>query len=205
MTTDLFGLVLINELKALFDQIKADENVQTLSDFNQILTQKFLEEQTPFIYEKLGNKYQHILIDEFQDTSSLQWINLQPLVENSLADGKESLIVGDAKQSIYRFRGSEPDQFIALPKVLGSAQQLFEQSYEKNVLNTNFRSARNVIKFNNRFFRELSDAMLQEHQLEVYDDLHQKTFSKEKLSLVGNNLENNLENNLQDNLENNLD
>jgi ATP-dependent exoDNAse (exonuclease V) beta subunit len=138
MTTDLFGLVLINELKALFDQIKADENVQTLSE-----------------------------------------INLQPLVENSLADGKESLIVGDAKQSIYRFRGSEPDQFIALPKVLGSAQQLFEQSYEKNVLNTNFRSARNVIKFNNRFFRELSDAMLQEHQLEVYDDLHQKTFSKE--------------------------
>lgn len=179
MTTDLFGLVLINELKALFDQIKSDENVQTLSDFNQILTQKFLEEQTPFIYEKLGNKYQHILIDEFQDTSSLQWINLQPLVENSLADGKESLIVGDAKQSIYRFRGSEPDQFIALPKVLGSAQQLFEQSYEKNVLNTNFRSARNVIKFNNRFFRELSDAMLQEHQLEVYDDLHQETFSKE--------------------------
>lgn len=179
LSVELFGLVLINELKQLFAKVKEEENVQTLSDFNQILTEKFIAEQTPFIYEKLGNKYQHILIDEFQDTSALQWLNLKPLVENSLASGKENLIVGDAKQSIYRFRGSEPDQFIGLPAVGGQSQLLFESSYEKQVLDTNYRSAQNIIRFNNRFFKELCTQILSEDQQSVYEDLHQETFSKE--------------------------
>lgn len=179
LSVELFGLVLINELKQLFSMVKEEENVQTLSDFNQILTEKFIEEQTPFMYEKLGNRYQHILIDEFQDTSALQWINLKPLVENSLANGKENLIVGDAKQSIYRFRGSEPDQFIALPAVGGQSQLLFESSYDKQVLDTNYRSAQNIIRFNNRFFKELCSEMLSDDQQSVYEDLHQKSFSKE--------------------------
>jgi ATP-dependent exoDNAse (exonuclease V) beta subunit len=179
LSIELFGLVLINELKQLFELIKVDENVKTLSDFNQILTEKLIEEQTPFIYEKLGNRYQHILIDEFQDTSALQWLNLKPLVENSLASGKENLIVGDAKQSIYRFRGSEPDQFIALPAVGGQSQFLFESSYDKQVLDTNYRSAHNIIRFNNRFFKELCRQILSDDQHSVYEDLHQNTFAKE--------------------------
>lgn len=176
---ELFSIALINEISALLVEIKAEENVQTLSDFNQVITKNFLGEQTPFIYEKLGNRYHHILIDEFQDTSVLQWNNLLPLVENNLASGYENLIVGDIKQSIYRFRGSEPSQFSDLPKVPHSSSPLFEASYDAQVLNTNFRSAKNIVLFNNKFFKQLIQTIVNEQNQFIYHDLSQKINSNE--------------------------
>lgn len=113
------------------------------------------ETATPFIYERLGNQYRHFLIDEFQDTSVLQWNNLLPLVENGLAGGHDSLLVGDAKQSIYRWRSGEAEQFVQLPNQLDGTpgSVLLEEAFEARQLNTNYRSYREVIDFNNRFFR----------------------------------------------------
>ena len=113
------------------------------------------ETATPFVYERLGNQYRHFLIDEFQDTSVLQWNNLLPLVENGLAGGYDSLLVGDAKQSIYRWRSGEAEQFVQLPHQLDGnpGSVLLQDAFEARELNTNYRSYRQVIDFNNRFFR----------------------------------------------------
>lgn len=109
---------------------------------------------TPFIYERLGNRYRHFLIDEFQDTSVLQWQNMQPLIENGLSFGYDSLLVGDAKQSIYRWRSGDAAQFVQLPKPYagGTASAVMEDSYRAASLQENFRSYRQVIDFNNQYF-----------------------------------------------------
>ena len=176
---ELFRLGFIGELSRLIEEFKESENIRLLSDFNRMISDKFLGEQAPFIYERLGNQFDNILIDEFQDTSNLQWQNLIPLVENSLAEAKTNLIVGDAKQSIYRFRGSEPQQFTNLPEVNHPAQELFKSSYEEFVLNSNFRSASNIVEFNNRFFSQFSTNILSSDFQNTYTNLKQQHISKE--------------------------
>jgi ATP-dependent exoDNAse (exonuclease V) beta subunit len=177
--SEIFRLGFIGELNQLIEQFKETENTRLLSDFNRIISEQFLEEQTPFIFERLGNQFESILIDEFQDTSNLQWLNLIPLVENSLSVAKTSLIVGDAKQSIYRFRGSEPQQFIDLPNVNHPSSSLFASSYQEHVLNSNYRSARNIIDFNNRFFEQYSQNILSSDLIQTYSDLKQEFISDE--------------------------
>lgn len=130
---------------------------------------------TPYIFERLGNLYRHFLIDEFQDTSVLQWNNLLPLVENGLAGNHDSLLVGDAKQSIYRWRSGDANQFVQLPQQRdgspGSA--LITAAYSPRQLNANFRSYKEVIDFNNRFFRFCVDQSAQRIQ-DFYAGLEQK-------------------------------
>lgn len=179
----VFTMGMIGELRELFQAVKADENIQTLADFYRLLSSRFAEEQAPFIYERLGNRYAHILIDEFQDTSALQWQNIVPLVENTLSEGKISLIVGDAKQSIYRFRGSEPEQFLRLPTVGRQSDHLFAAEYREEALNINYRSSRNVVDFNNRFFEALSARVLDERFRDIYSDLKQTAASQDNGSV----------------------
>lgn len=132
------------------------------------------ESATPYIFERLGNLYRHFLIDEFQDTSVLQWNNLLPLVENGLSGGNDSLLVGDAKQSIYRWRSGDANQFVQLPQRRdgspGSA--LITDAYRLEQLNTNFRSYRTVIDFNNRFFRWYANQQAARVQ-DFYESLEQ--------------------------------
>jgi len=113
---------------------------------------------TPFIYERLGNRYRHFLIDEFQDTSVLQWQNMLPLVENGLSADHDSLLVGDAKQSIYRWRSGEAAQFVQMPLPYGGGQRsaVLEDAYRPETLKYNFRSYKAVIDFNNSYFEWLS-------------------------------------------------
>jgi len=143
--------LLQNELDAWMEQ----QGTVPLAVLYFRLADLMAESATPYIFERLGHLYRHFLIDEFQDTSVLQWNNLMPLVENGLAGGNDSLIVGDAKQSIYRWRSGDANQFVQLPHLrngeAGSA--LLEDAYRPQQLNTNFRSYRAVIDFNNRFFR----------------------------------------------------
>jgi ATP-dependent exoDNAse (exonuclease V) beta subunit len=182
-------MALIEELQTLFSEHKREENIQTLGDFYQILSSKFNREATPFIYERLGNHYKHIMIDEFQDTSALQWKNLMPLVVNSLSEAHKSVIVGDAKQSIYRFRGSEPTQFINLPGTQSEAGLLFEKSYSEEKLDTNFRSANAVIGFNNRFFEAFNAGFLSEESAKAYVDIEQKSSRKTKGKVIVHTVE----------------
>lgn len=174
---NLFMLGLISELNQLIQQVRGDENLKTLSDFYRILNMNLSEESASYIYERIGNKFNHILIDEFQDTSILQWQSLQPLLINSLSEGFESVIVGDAKQAIYRFRGSEPNQFVSLPDSSNGSGFLFKSLYQEFTLSKNFRSSKSVVAFNNQYFKEII-ANLTPEISQVYQDLEQQHFSE---------------------------
>ncbi|NQX97301.1 MAG: UvrD-helicase domain-containing protein, partial [Flavobacteriales bacterium] len=114
---NLYNLAVLNEIEKTVLEFKKENNVLSISDFNKRIASIVESEPIPFIYERLGEKYNHYLIDEFQDTSIIQWHNLIPLVDNSLASGNFNMVVGDAKQAIYRFRGGEVEQIINLPQI----------------------------------------------------------------------------------------
>ncbi|HEX8330028.1 MAG TPA: UvrD-helicase domain-containing protein [Hymenobacter sp.] len=170
----LFHASLLSELNKIVEQISRERNVVLISEFNRRIASIVLTEPVPFLYERLGEKYEHILIDEFQDTSVLQWNNLLPLVENTLANGHSSLAVGDAKQAIYRWRGGEMEQILRLHQgntaaLVGRARdeemrELLRLRYETlapaleaKALQVNYRSAREIVDFNNAFFRAVSE------------------------------------------------
>jgi ATP-dependent exoDNAse (exonuclease V) beta subunit len=133
-------------------EYKKEEGIQFLSDTTQFLNEIIGTDpaESPFVYEKMGSFYEHFLMDEFQDTSTLQWQNFRPLIENSLAEGHENLVVGDVKQSIYRWRGG--DWRLLLKQLKEDIPAGF---YQENELTHNFRSKPNVIDFNNNLFSEL--------------------------------------------------
>ena len=153
---EIYSMALLGELdRQLHDYAKENEVVH-LSDFNRLINKIVQEEPAPFIYERLGNRYHHFLIDEFQDTSVLQWHNLVPLLDNGVGQGFESLVVGDGKQAIYRFRQGDVRQFVVLPKVEGLSLHGTALSqpgnYRLQHLDVNYRTADAVVDFNNDFF-----------------------------------------------------
>ncbi len=169
----LFQASLLSELNKLVEQISRERNVVLISEFNRRIASIVLTEPVPFLYERLGERYEHILIDEFQDTSVLQWNNLLPLVENTLGNGHSSLAVGDAKQAIYRWRGGEMEQILRLHQGDTAAlvakardeemRELLRLRYETlgpvleaKALQVNYRSAREIVEFNNAFFAAVS-------------------------------------------------
>ncbi len=152
----MFEMALLGELNRQMRLYARENEVVHLSEFNRLINNVVQEEPAPFIYERLGSRYHHFLIDEFQDTSVLQWQNLVPLLENGVSEGQKSLVVGDGKQSIYRFRQGDVRQFVALPRVEGMAHHGSTLSnpgnYSFDMLDTNFRTADKVVEFNNEFF-----------------------------------------------------
>ena len=139
-------------LKSINEQIKAyrDENDKILiSDQNRMIGEIISQSAVTFLYEKTGGKFRHFLLDEFQDTSAMQWINFRPLLENTLAEDGRVLIVGDAKQSIYRWRGGEMQ--LLLQKVTDDLPFFTTEDTVKN-LDANYRSSAEIIGFNNTFF-----------------------------------------------------
>jgi len=166
------------------ESLKKDEQLLNISDFNQQIGKVVQTEPLPFIYERIGERYHHIMIDEFQDTSVLQFQNLLPLIDESLANGNMSLIVGDAKQSIYRFRGGEVEQFSQMPHIehhkfqKGFNQERLQsliRSFYPQPLDFNFRSSRKIVEFNNLFFEELGEAFpVHKRNLEIFAGHHQQ-------------------------------
>ncbi|WP_179317242.1 UvrD-helicase domain-containing protein [Winogradskyella undariae] len=162
-------LSVLNAIKNELDALKADQNKMLISEFNTIISNEIKNQPTPFIYERLGEKFKHYFIDEFQDTSNMQWENLVPLLENALSGAKgTSMLVGDAKQAIYRWRGGEAEQFI---KLYNKIDNPFQLEAEVLALETNYRSAKAVIEFNNTFFEFLSEHTFSEA---AYADLYKK-------------------------------
>lgn len=106
---EIYKLGLIGAVNRQVNELQNENNAILLRDTSDILRRIISEDEAPFIYERLGIRLNHFLIDEFQDTSRLQWENLSALVSESLSIGKDNLIIGDEKQSIYRFRNSDPD------------------------------------------------------------------------------------------------
>jgi ATP-dependent exoDNAse (exonuclease V) beta subunit len=163
-TTPLSVVSLIN--KELIN-IKKEDNLLLISEFNTIISREIKNQPAPFIYERIGEKFNHFFIDEFQDTSELQWENLIPLVTNTLAsENGSAMLVGDAKQAIYRWRGGRAEQFIGLYS--GNNSLPFKAN--TCFLETNFRSCREIVNFNNNFFKHLSTLVFSS---EVYKLLYQ--------------------------------
>lgn len=138
-----------NYLAQNLRRYREENHLFHLSDTTRILSKAVGEQDAPFIFEKSGNTYRHVFIDEFQDTSAEQWQILRPLVMNTLSDGHNVILVGDAKQSIYRFRGGDMQLIVN-----GVKNQLAANNYgtDERILGTNYRSKANIIRFNNLFF-----------------------------------------------------
>ncbi len=132
----------------------AEQNVIDMAETNSILHRVIGDDDAPFIYERLGSRLDHFLIDEFQDTSSMQWDNLRPLVTESMSRGNGNLIIGDAKQSIYRFRNADPS--LISQKVPQHFPGQVNERGESKAENTNHRSLRTVVEFNNSAFHALA-------------------------------------------------
>ncbi|MCL1941971.1 MAG: UvrD-helicase domain-containing protein [Candidatus Azobacteroides sp.] len=151
-----YTLGILGDIDKHIRQYAAENNIMLLSDTTQLLNLIIGDCDTPFIYEKTGIRVQHYMIDEFQDTSGMQWKNFYPLIKDSLAAGNFDLIVGDVKQSIYRWRNSD---WKLLDEQLKTDFET--EGIREEILDTNYRSFRNVIQFNNAFFT-LSSHVLQD-------------------------------------------
>ncbi|WP_339917860.1 UvrD-helicase domain-containing protein [Yeosuana marina] len=167
-------LSVLNAINKELQILKDDQNKMLISEFNTIISNEIKNQPTPFIYERIGEKFNHYFIDEFQDTSVLQWENLVPLLDNSLAaEHGSALLVGDAKQAIYRWRGGKAEQFINLFNQTTTPFQI-EQTIEN--LPTNYRSFKEIVNFNNSFFNYLSTFVFAHKDYEsLYEKSHQNS------------------------------
>jgi len=154
---NIIPLAVLNNINQELHQIKEDNNIRLNAEFNQLISDNIQDQPAPFIYERIGQKFMHFFIDEMQDTSVLQWENLIPLIGNSLAQENTSLLlVGDAKQAIYRWRGGKASQFIELGLQNKGATNPFLIEKKIKELLVNYRSHSEIIKFNNSFFKHVS-------------------------------------------------
>lgn len=166
--TPLSTLKLIQEE---LTQIKIEENILPISDFNTIIHKSLREQPAAFIYERLGERYSNYFIDEFQDTSILQWNNLIPLVENAIVSQSKDqtpnslLLVGDPKQAIYRWRGGKAEQFAQLSQGKPTIPNI-ESSVVS--LDKNYRSHAAIVKFNNAFFSNIASLFSNEVYRRIY-------------------------------------
>ncbi len=145
-------LALMNTGRQYISDMMTDNNAIVLAETNSLLRKVISDDDTPFIYERLGSRLNHLLIDEFQDTSGLQWENLRPLIGNALGYAYDSLLIGDAKQSIYRFRNANPEIIMKTVPQDFPAPTVRGESTEEN---TNYRSDEHIVQFNNLMFSRL--------------------------------------------------
>ena len=175
-------LSLLNTVSNELAKIQEEQNVLSISEFNAIIHREIQNQPAPFIYERLGERYRHFFIDEFQDTSEMQWQNLIPLIDNALSGQDDFgvkgtlMIVGDPKQSIYRWRGGKAEQFIELSK----DQNPFNNPDKRlEHLDKNYRSYSQIIEFNNDFFKLISNEFEHLDYKDLYENhSHQKTNDK---------------------------
>ena len=155
--SDIYALGILSDVLNKIHSITSSENCFLLSDAGEFLKLITGQDQAPFIYEKTGTRYENFMIDEFQDTSIMQWDNFEPLIRNSLAEGSDNLVVGDVKQSIYRWRNSDW-------KILDNMQEKLvdNERFLSIPLKTNWRSRSNIIEFNNALFTEIPRQMDEE-------------------------------------------
>ena len=183
----IYSLALIHEIRKLFFEFTDKSGKIHISEFNKRISNQISDQPVPFIYERLGRKYRYFLLDEFQDTSILQWQNLLPLIEESLSQGNKNLLVGDAKQAIYRFRNGEVELFANLPELYNrektnlkiESENTLKRFFNSKSLDTNYRSREQIIEFNNDFFEVVSSNLSQRTKT-IYSELKQNFPSKVK-------------------------
>ncbi len=180
---NLYVFGLITDIARKLKEYKDENNLMLLADAPKFLNGVIQDSDTPFIYEKVGSFYRNYLIDEFQDTSGMQWKNFQPLIVNSLDQGHSSLVVGDVKQAIYRWRGGDlnllQQQIVPL---------IGDERVNMKELGTNFRSAYHIINFNNLVFQTASSLIStrtgEEITARAYADIAQEMARKNEAGFV---------------------
>ncbi|MCI4668441.1 MAG: UvrD-helicase domain-containing protein [Bacteroidia bacterium] len=159
----IYSFGVLNNLREKLNEYRRENAQLIISDtnflLNDIVSNHF--DHAPFVYEKVGTQYYHYLLDEFQDTSEMQWKNILPLLHESLSYNYKSLIVGDVKQSIYRWRNG--DWKLLLNKVESDVSKISMSAEVKN-LQENWRTSKEIVEFNNRFFQEASAVLSQEFE-----------------------------------------
>lgn len=174
---NLFQLGLLSRLEEEVNRYCDEKGIQLLSNTTQIVNKLIDNGDSPFIYEKTGTRIHSFMIDEFQDTSTLQWENFRPLLSNSLGEGYDNLIVGDVKQSIYRWRGSDWE---LLNSVVPNFEPMLQaRNADGNTLKYNFRSKERIISFNNNFFSWVADELAKlgpsyQKIADIYQDVRQE-------------------------------
>jgi ATP-dependent exoDNAse (exonuclease V) beta subunit len=176
LARNFYALGILTDLSEHIANWREENNKMFISDTTELLNKVIDGSEAPFIYEKTGSWIEHYMIDEFQDTSNMQWANLKPLVKDSLDSGRENLIVGDIKQSIYRFRNSDWTLL---------AHQLtkdFPNRIQAKDLNVNWRSFRNIVEFNNMIFKHIPSIL----QAFYNQEIAESSLSGEKRELYNN-------------------
>ena len=159
---NIYTLGILTDISNRIIDYSNEQNRFVLNDITKLLYNIIEGNDTPFIYEKLGSYYRHIMIDEFQDTSRMQWMNLKPLVIDMIASNNKSLVIGDIKQSIYRWRNSDWSIMAeSLPKDFASL------GIQEETLPFNYRSKSNVIQFNNSLFKTASSHLQDKYNNEI--------------------------------------
>ncbi|MGB8490454.1 MAG: UvrD-helicase domain-containing protein, partial [Bacteroidales bacterium] len=165
--SNIFTLGILSDVLSQIRQITRDENIFLLSDAGELIYLITEQDQAPFIYERVGNTYENYMIDEFQDTSTMQWNNFSQLIGNSMAQGFDSLVVGDIKQSIYRWRNSN------WQTLHGLVSKADNERFRSEPLKTNWRSRSAIIRFNNTLFTIIPGLL----DAEIGDDTGQQVFT----------------------------
>jgi len=184
---NIVPLTVINAVQKEVKNLELERDEIPLSTFNTIISKEIKDQPVPFIYERLGEKYKHYFVDEFQDTSEMQWTNLIPLIGNALESEDEKgdlgslLLVGDAKQAIYRWRGGKAEQFLDL--VTGEQNPFVAVPKIEN-LPANYRSYQEVIQFNNDFFTSTSINLNNPIYSTLFKNGNQQEYNQKKGGLV---------------------
>jgi ATP-dependent exoDNAse (exonuclease V) beta subunit len=190
---NFYYLQILRELALIMLEIRNRDSLIRVSEFNRLVANLVQNEDAPFIYERLGSRFRHFFLDEFQDTSRLQWLNLIPLVHNAIAQNDLNFIVGDPKQSIYRFKNGVAEQFVHLPGIynpennanLQEKSAYFEQMGNLKTLDDNWRSGKEIVAFNNTLFRLLRDFAPEQGKAH-YQSITQNPKGKSGGYIVGN-------------------
>ncbi len=176
---NIVPMTVLNEIAKEIKNIELDKDIIPISSLNAILSKEIKDQPVPFIYERMGEKYRHYFIDEFQDTSKMQWDNLVPLIGNALESENERneqgslFLVGDVKQAIYRWRGGKAEQFLDL---MNGKSHPFVVEPNIHSLGINWRSRDEIVGFNNAFFTTVSPVFENEDYKKLFlKDSHQKT------------------------------
>jgi len=165
---NIYSEALIKKFLDLKTEFKQDKSKIPLLDFGLKVAEVIKRESVPFLYWRMGDTFSNIMIDEFQDTSFLQWTNLVPLLEESLSTGNFNMVVGDGKQAIYRWRAGD------VRIMEQELREHFDQHIVTKILENNFRSTREIIEFNNTFFSKVKE------NLEIdQDELLEKIYSED--------------------------
>jgi len=183
----IYNIGVFSDLLNLLNTYRKDNRTILSTDINNFLRILISDDISPFIFEKVGVKLKHFMLDEFQDTSQFQWNNIKPLIVNSLSEKNTSLIVGDVKQSIYRWRNGDMRLLLE-----GVERDLagFKDIIKKDTLNVNYRSHKEIVDFNNKFFLRFKNNLANSEKHEGENEYLIKSYEENVLCQKNNGKKN---------------